>query len=113
MKVRVVGIAGGLGLLALLLFVAGCGEEASSPGSGPGLEKPVEKTQEPAPVTLRPQETCPVMGGKIKRDVFVDFEGLRVYFCCAGCERTFLKSPERYLKVLERRGEEPVEVPSE
>lgn len=51
------------------------------------------------------QKTCPIMGGKINKEVYVDYEGKRVYFCCAGCEGTFLKDPARYLKVLEERGE--------
>ncbi|MDH4202197.1 MAG: efflux RND transporter periplasmic adaptor subunit [Phycisphaerae bacterium] len=46
------------------------------------------------------QTHCPVMGGKINRDVFVEYEGKKVYFCCPGCEDTFLKEPEKYLSKL-------------
>jgi len=44
------------------------------------------------------QKTCPVMGGKINKDIYADYEGKRVYFCCGGCEGAFLKDPEKYFK---------------
>ena len=28
-----------------------------------------------------PQQFCPVMGGKINKDLYADYEGKRVYFC--------------------------------
>jgi YHS domain-containing protein len=32
------------------------------------------------------QTTCPVTGNELKsKDVYTDYEGRRVYFCCAGC----------------------------
>ena len=40
------------------------------------------------------QEVCPVMGGKINKEVYIDYHGKRIYFCCAGCEETFLKDPQ-------------------
>ena len=30
------------------------------------------------------QKLCPVMGGEIDKSAYVDYEGKRVYFCCAG-----------------------------
>ena len=51
----------------------------------------------------RPQTHCPVTGDKLKNhDVFIDYEGQRVYFCCPGCDKMFLKDPEKYLKKLGR-----------
>ena len=46
------------------------------------------------------QIVCPVMGGKINKDIFVEYEGEKVYFCCPGCEETFLKDTEKYLPKL-------------
>jgi hypothetical protein len=37
------------------------------------------------------------MGGPIHKDIFVDHEGRRVYFCCAGCVKAFKEDPARYL----------------
>ena len=52
-------------------------------------------------VTPKPQTTCPVMGGKIDKNIFADHEGKRVYFCCAGCIPEFQKDPAKHIKKLE------------
>ena len=44
------------------------------------------------------QTTCPVMGGKITSESFTDYQGQRIYFCCAGCEGSFLKDPDKYFE---------------
>ncbi|MHC5040411.1 MAG: hypothetical protein ACYTHM_24130 [Planctomycetota bacterium] len=64
-----------------------------------------------AEADLKDQETCPVMGGAIDRNVYVDHEGMRVYFCCAGCGPEFKKDPEKYLKKLKDLGEQPEYTP--
>jgi YHS domain-containing protein len=46
------------------------------------------------------QTTCPVMGGKINKDIFVEYEGKKVYFCCAGCEGKFNAEPDKYTALL-------------
>lgn len=50
------------------------------------------------------QMTCPVMGGKINKAVYADYEGKRVYFCCASCIDEFKKDPAKYVKKLEDQG---------
>ena len=50
------------------------------------------------------QATCPVMGGKINKDVYADYEGKRVYFCCEACISTFKQDPAKYVKKLEGEG---------
>lgn len=69
--------------------------------------KKVEANGETLEVLAKPQETCPVMGGKIDKSIFADHEGKRVYFCCGSCKAEFKKSPQKYLKKLEEMGEEP------
>jgi YHS domain-containing protein len=54
--------------------------------------------------TPKPQTTCPVMGGKIDKNIFADHEGKRVYFCCKGCIPEFQKDPAKYIKKLEDEG---------
>jgi hypothetical protein len=44
------------------------------------------------------------MGGKINKDIYVDHEGKRVYFCCKGCVPEFQKNPAKYLNKLENEG---------
>jgi YHS domain-containing protein len=56
---------------------------------------------------MKPQETCPVMGGKIDKTSFLDYKGKRVCFCCDGCKDPFNKDPEKYLKKMRDAGEEP------
>lgn len=50
------------------------------------------------------QTNCPVMGGKINKDVYADYEGKRVYFCCEACISTFKSDPAKYVKKLEGEG---------
>ncbi len=47
------------------------------------------------------QTTCPVMVGKpIDKNLFVEYKGKKVYFCCKGCIAEFNKDPEKYVKLL-------------
>ena len=52
----------------------------------------------------KPQTNCPVMGGKINKDIYSDYEGKRVYFCCESCISPFKKDPAKYIKQLEDEG---------
>jgi YHS domain-containing protein len=51
-----------------------------------------------------PQTACPVMGGKVDRSVFTDYQGKRIYFCCSGCIDDFKKNPEKYMKQIQEQG---------
>jgi Cu(I)/Ag(I) efflux system membrane fusion protein len=46
------------------------------------------------------QTHCPVMGGKINPEVFIEYKGVKVYFCCWGCDDKFLAEPEEYIPKL-------------
>lgn len=46
------------------------------------------------------QATCPVMGGEIDPDVYTDYHGVRVYFCCPPCIEKFRAEPARYIPKL-------------
>jgi len=54
-----------------------------------------------------PQTTCPIMGGEITKELYVDYQGKRVYFCCAFCIGEFKKDPEKYLQQMKEMGQEP------
>ena len=82
--------AGLMVLLSALLiigfvFADGC-EKKSSPAS--------------SPAAAAEQTICPVMGGPINKDIFVEYQGKKVYFCCAQCKGQFEKEPEKYLSKL-------------
>ncbi len=47
------------------------------------------------------QKTCPVTGEPADQNVFLDYQGKRIYFCCAACKEKFQKSPQPYLKKTE------------
>ena len=50
------------------------------------------------------QTTCPVMGGKINKEVYTDYKGERIYFCCEGCISEFQKDPAKYIEKVENEG---------
>ena len=63
-------------------------------------------------VLAKEQTTCPIMGGKIDKTFYVDHDGKRVYFCCAGCIDPFKKEPAKHIKKLEDEGIELTKVPA-
>ncbi|TVM15032.1 hypothetical protein DPQ33_16215 [Oceanidesulfovibrio indonesiensis] len=67
-----------------------------------------------ATVFAKQQETCPVLGSELQnKEVYVDYEGKRIYFCCPGCDKQFLENPEKYLKEMEEKGIELEDAPKE
>ncbi len=46
------------------------------------------------------QTACPIMGMAVDKNVYTEYKGKKVYFCCAGCETPFLENPEKYLSKL-------------
>lgn len=53
---------------------------------------------------VKPQTNCPVMGGKINKNLYVDANGKRIYVCCGGCIGKVKADPEKYIKKLEDEG---------
>jgi YHS domain-containing protein len=51
-----------------------------------------------------PQTACPVSGAPIQKDIYTDYDGRRIYFCCKGCIDAFKQDPERYVKKMEAEG---------
>ncbi len=70
------------------------------------IEKMRGEGIEPEKVS-KPQTLCPVMGNPINKETFVDYDGKRIYFCCAGCDQTFMEDPDQYLQQMEAEGIEP------
>jgi len=47
------------------------------------------------------QTTCPVMDGNpIDKNIFVEYKGKKVYFCCDACKEKFLADPNAYIAKL-------------
>lgn len=89
-----------LGVCAVIL-AAGCQSEPKAPppardaGKGGAAAAPA--------ATGIAQKVCPVMGGPIDPNIFVDYNGRRVYFCCDMCPSQFKKDPDKYLKKLDEQ----------
>jgi len=79
-------------LLVGLILANGCKKSEPAESSAPETPKVV--------VAAIEQTTCPVMGGAINKDIFVEYKGKKVYFCCPGCEDKFKESPEQYVAKL-------------
>ncbi|MBU0617868.1 MAG: hypothetical protein KKI02_09135 [Planctomycetes bacterium] len=56
---------------------------------------------------LKPQTVCPIMGGKINKEVFVDAAGYRFYACCPACLDKIKADPEQAVAALKAKGEKP------
>ena len=65
-----------------------------------------------AAAPAKPQTTCPVLGGNVDRQVYVDYQGQRIYFCCPGCDAEFKKNPEKYLQTMKEQGITPEKTPA-
>ena len=73
-----------------------------------GCEK---KTEPAAPVETKEivsqaieQKTCPVMDGAINKELYTEYKGKKVYFCCPGCKEKFEKEPDKYISKLPQFG---------
>lgn len=61
----------------------------------------------PVPATtnvVKHQTICPVMGGEVNKNLYVDYDGKRIYVCCKGCIETVKKDPAKYIRELEAAG---------
>jgi len=80
--------------VALLTSVVPLSEVRANAEEPPGEAKP----EEDAGLV---QKTCPVMvGNKVDPNIFTEYEGKKVYFCCDYCKATFEAEPEKYLDRL-------------
>lgn len=96
-------IASGILVISAVGLVAVC-----SAGAG-GLMELCQATDAPKAASapekkIKLQTTCPVMGGAIDRNTYVDSDGKRIYMCCKGCSAALKKEPAKYIKKLEDEG---------
>jgi len=77
-------------LLVGLIVLDGC--KKSEPAAPPESEEVASAAIE--------QTVCPVMEGAVNKAIFTEYEGKKVYFCCAGCKEKFEKEPEKYIAKL-------------
>ena len=71
---------------------------------GPVLAQTKTPAQAQGQTQGQPQAKCPVLGGNVDKNVYADYKGYRIYFCCKGCDEEFKKNPEKYLEKLKAEG---------
>ncbi len=102
-----------LAMIGLAVLV-GC-EKKTEPqqSAAPGMEMPkeveqaadkaaaeVQKAADTAVAAIE-QTKCPILpNNPIDKNVFVEYKGKKVYFCCENCKAEFNKDPEKYVKDL-------------
>ena len=97
--------------LSAFVVLAGCQKDKPMAGT----QGTQTKAQQPAASPVKPeatpaaaqqvaqvaeQTTCPVMGGAIDKNIFIEYQGKKVYFCCTDCLDTFKADPEKYISKL-------------
>ena len=99
-------------LMIGLISVAGCKkkEQPAASSQTPAMEEMMKQTAATADEASQAattamdsmeQTTCPIMdGNKIDKNIFVEYKGKKVYFCCAQCKGEFEKDPEKYIAKL-------------
>ena len=85
-----------------LTMLNGCGKKETAPEPNePNDANTAMTTETSKEIAAIEQTTCPVMeGNKINKEYFVEYQGKKVYFCCAGCDEKFMADPEKYLAKL-------------
>lgn len=87
-----------LSAVAVLIAAGGCAKKEEPVGSS-SAEQTTTSDLSTAEESVE-QTTCPVMEGPVNKDIFVEYKGKKVYFCCPSCKDEFQKNPEAYLPKL-------------
>jgi YHS domain-containing protein len=108
MKIGTMLVVTGI-LLVGLIMINGCkkGEPAASETSTEQMQgheghehAAMMEGSDKAVAAAIEQKICPVMGNPINKDIFIEYKGKKVYFCCPGCEEKFKAEPEKYIAKL-------------
>lgn len=79
-------------VIITVVFAGGCEKQASPPSSANSVSQ--------SPPAAAEQTECPVMGGPVNKNIFTEYQGKKVYFCCEQCKASFKANPEKYLAKL-------------
>ena len=80
-------------------------------GAGLAADPTAGLMDKSGPLVGKQQTACPVQHGRINKELYADYQGQRVYFCCPECIPIFKKNPEAYLKRMEQEGVAPEKAP--
>ncbi len=86
-------------LMVTGLMIISCAEEEKSP-------QKVEEvaTEEAGSQAPKAQTTDAFSGNPINRSIYADYQGKRIYFCCANSKKQFENDPERYIAKFRELG---------
>jgi YHS domain-containing protein len=101
MKIRTFGIISTMSLVAVIA-ISGCTKDQppASQDQDHSEHEHAAITEEVTAAADTEQTVCPVMDGKINKELYTEYKGKKVYFCCPGCEEEFNKNPEKYISKL-------------
>lgn len=95
---------------ASFLYSVGCGAgehpEHPTKSSTGSRSKTVAQTQA-REAKSKPQTKCPITGRRIKKNLYVDADGRRIYACSTRCIRMMKGDPEKYIKKIIENGQNP------
>jgi YHS domain-containing protein len=100
MNIRSVLVILVITITSTLIVLAGCKKQ---PSEVTPHEHEMASMSEGAEATMAKieQKMCPVMTDmKINPDVFTEYKGKKVYFCCTDCKAKFEAFPEKYIANL-------------
>ena len=98
-------VSGVVTLMAMLYLVMFLNADSDKKGSHKHSTKHDKTTVSYSFMSKGTQKVCPIRQEPIDKSVSLDFQGQRIYFCCAGCDTDFLESPEKYFSEMKGRGE--------
>ncbi|MCE5187364.1 MAG: YHS domain-containing protein [Planctomycetaceae bacterium] len=86
--------------LAAIFLLGGCKDKTAPAPQSSAANQISDVTADASVAAETEQTACPVMGGAINKEIFTEYQGKKVYFCCPACKPEFEKDPEKYLSKL-------------
>ena len=83
--------------LAAMIALFGCKKKSEPARSSSAV---VAEAGDAASTNQTQQTVCPVMAGAINKNIYTEYKGKKVYFCCADCKAKFEADPEKYIVKL-------------
>jgi len=84
-----------------MLVMIGCKKKSEPAAQEETFTKAVETDIKKAKTVSATEQTlCPVMEAPINKELYIEYQGKKVYFCCPGCKEKFMQNPEQYIAKL-------------
>ena len=86
--------------LATICVLAGCKKKEQPPSLPKTSMEAMTHDVNQAQLASIVQKNCPITGQPIDPNVFIEYKGKKVYFCCSACIADFNKNPEKFISKL-------------